>query len=152
MAGERGLGLELTWAATPRAVDVRLLSGFGTSYVKQTVQPLVKSVKKIWPFIAGWRESCALWGRRFDEQAPDCVVALGGYAAGPAAYVAAKRGVPVVLLNPDALPGLANRFLIKRATTVVTQWPLSSAQANHIKGRVKALGVPDSGGVDAADA
>ena len=148
LAGERGLGLELTWAATPRAVDQRLLSGFGTSYVKQTVQPLVKSVKKIWPFIVGWRESCALWGRRFGEQAPDCVVALGGYAAGPAAYVASKRGIPVVLLNPDALPGLANRFLFKHSTTVVTQWAWEAAgaggkwKANHIRGRVKALGCP----------
>ncbi|MGN6370231.1 MAG: UDP-N-acetylglucosamine--N-acetylmuramyl-(pentapeptide) pyrophosphoryl-undecaprenol N-acetylglucosamine transferase [Phycisphaerae bacterium] len=145
LAADRGMGLELTWAATPRAVDQRLLSGFGTSYVKQSVQPLVKSVKKIWPFISGWRESCGVWERRFAEERPDCVVALGGYAAGPAAYVGGKRGVPVVLLNPDALPGLANRFLIKRATTVVTQWPLGAERTKHIKGSVKALGCPIRG-------
>ncbi|HUO08643.1 MAG TPA: UDP-N-acetylglucosamine--N-acetylmuramyl-(pentapeptide) pyrophosphoryl-undecaprenol N-acetylglucosamine transferase [Phycisphaerae bacterium] len=150
LAEAKGMGLELTWAATPRAVDQRLLSGFGEGYVKQPVQPLVKSIGKLIGFVKGWRESCGIWGRRFmsPEQRPDCVVALGGYAAGPAAYVAGKRGVPVVLLNPDALPGLANRFLIKRATTVVTQWAWGAAgvggreYAKHIKGKVKALGCP----------
>src|SRR5690349_9443121 len=35
--------LDILWAATPRSVDQRLLSGFGANYVKQPVQPLVKS-------------------------------------------------------------------------------------------------------------
>ena len=46
-------------------------------------------------FWRGWRESCGYWSERFGREKVDCVVALGGYAAGPAAYVAAKRGVPV---------------------------------------------------------
>jgi len=70
------------------------------------------------------------------------VVALGGYAAGPAAFVAAKRKIPVVLLNPDALPGLANRLLLKRADVVVTQWALKEEFTRGIKGKVKVLGCP----------
>jgi UDP-N-acetylglucosamine--N-acetylmuramyl-(pentapeptide) pyrophosphoryl-undecaprenol N-acetylglucosamine transferase len=137
-----GLNVELLWAATPRPVDQRLLSKFGDRYIRQPVQPLVKAVGKLWGFWRGWRESCRYWTAYFSEHDVHCVVALGGYAAGPASYVAAKRGIPVVLLNPDALPGLANRFLLKRADVVVTQWPLAAAYQGAIKGKAKALGCP----------
>ncbi len=144
-AAAQGVGIELIWAATPRPVDQRLLTKFGEHYIKQPVQPLVKSVKKLWGFWRGWSESCAFWRTRVERGEVDCVVALGGYAAGPAAYVASKaRGarVPVVLLNPDALPGLANRFLLKRSDVVVTQWPLGAAYQQSLKGVVKPLGCP----------
>jgi UDP-N-acetylglucosamine--N-acetylmuramyl-(pentapeptide) pyrophosphoryl-undecaprenol N-acetylglucosamine transferase len=134
--------IELLWAATPRTVDQRLLSGFGENYIKQPVQPLVKSIKKIWPFLQGWRQSTSFWAKTFSEKKVDCVVALGGYAAGPAAYVAARRGIPVILLNPDALPGLANRFLLKRSNLIITQWPLEKSFTRNLKGEVKALGCP----------
>jgi UDP-N-acetylglucosamine--N-acetylmuramyl-(pentapeptide) pyrophosphoryl-undecaprenol N-acetylglucosamine transferase len=141
VAGMNG-ELELVWAATPRSVDQRLLSKFGERYIQQPVQPLVKSLKKAMSFLKAWRQTCAYWSRRFSMEQVDCVVALGGYAAGPAAYVAWKRGIPVVLLNPDALPGLANRFLLKRSTTVVTQWPLGARYRKMLKATVKPLGCP----------
>ena len=137
LARERGLALALTWSATPRAVDQRLLSGFGADYVRQPVRPMTRSPGQLWAFWRGWRASCALWRRRMATgKGVDCLVAWGGYAAGPAAYVAAKRGVPVVLLNPDAVAGKANRFLWKRADVIVTQF--AAAEEGH----VKALGCP----------
>lgn len=136
-----GGNLEILWAATPRAVDQRLLSGFGERYIQQAVKPLMMSVGKLWGFWRGWRETCNYWGRYFAKNKVDCVVALGGYAAGPAGHVAAKRGIPVVLLNPDALPGRANRFLLKRADIVVTQWAFIGAGEALAK-RVRILGCP----------
>jgi len=134
--------LELIWAATPRAVDQRLLAQFGEGYIRQPVQPLVKSLGKLWAFWTGWRQSCRYWAAYFAQNQVDAVVALGGYAAGPAAYIAAQRGIPVILLNPDALPGRANRFLLKRADVIVTQWPLDPALSRGIADRVKPLGCP----------
>ena len=137
-----GHNLEILWAATPRSVDQRLLSHFGDHYIRQPVQPLVRSIRKLWEFWKGWKHTCRFWADEFTQHQADCVVALGGYAAGPAAYVAAKRGIPIVLLNPDALPGLANRFLLKRADVVVTQWPLAETYLKSIKGVAKDLGCP----------
>jgi UDP-N-acetylglucosamine--N-acetylmuramyl-(pentapeptide) pyrophosphoryl-undecaprenol N-acetylglucosamine transferase len=132
----------LIWAATPRAVDERLLSQFGERYVRQAVQPLVKSFGKLWGFWRGWRDSCQYWAEYFAQRRVDAVVALGGYAAGPAAYVAAKRKIPVALLNPDALPGRANRFLLKRADVIATQWAFGEELSRGLAGRVKVLGCP----------
>jgi len=48
----------------------------------------------------------------------DVVVGFGGYASAPA-YTAARRlGIPVVIHEANALPGLANRMAAKRASGV----------------------------------
>jgi UDP-N-acetylglucosamine--N-acetylmuramyl-(pentapeptide) pyrophosphoryl-undecaprenol N-acetylglucosamine transferase len=48
----------------------------------------------------------------------DVAFGLGGYAAGPILLAAAMRGIPVVIFEPNAQPGLTNRILAKFATRV----------------------------------
>jgi UDP-N-acetylglucosamine--N-acetylmuramyl-(pentapeptide) pyrophosphoryl-undecaprenol N-acetylglucosamine transferase len=42
---------------------------------------------------------------------PHLVIGVGGYSAGPVVLVAALRGVPTMLLEQNAVPGLTNRWL-----------------------------------------
>jgi UDP-N-acetylglucosamine--N-acetylmuramyl-(pentapeptide) pyrophosphoryl-undecaprenol N-acetylglucosamine transferase len=44
---------------------------------------------------------------------PDVVIGVGGYSAGPVVLVAALRGVPTMLLEQNAVPGLTNRLLAR---------------------------------------
>jgi UDP-N-acetylglucosamine--N-acetylmuramyl-(pentapeptide) pyrophosphoryl-undecaprenol N-acetylglucosamine transferase len=44
---------------------------------------------------------------------PDLVVGVGGYSSGPVVLVAALRGVPTMLLEQNAVPGLTNRLLAR---------------------------------------
>ena len=46
------------------------------------------------------------------------VLAVGGYAAVPGALAAAAVGVPLVIQEQNALPGVANRFLAPWATAI----------------------------------
>lgn len=46
---------------------------------------------------------------------PAVVVSVGGYASVPTAVAAAVLGVPVVVCNVDAVPGLANRLVSRLA-------------------------------------
>jgi UDP-N-acetylglucosamine--N-acetylmuramyl-(pentapeptide) pyrophosphoryl-undecaprenol N-acetylglucosamine transferase len=42
---------------------------------------------------------------------PDLVIGVGGYSSGPVVLVAALRGVPTLLLEQNAVPGLTNRLV-----------------------------------------
>jgi UDP-N-acetylglucosamine--N-acetylmuramyl-(pentapeptide) pyrophosphoryl-undecaprenol N-acetylglucosamine transferase len=42
---------------------------------------------------------------------PHLVIGLGGYSSGPVVVAAAARGVPTMLLEQNAVPGLTNRLL-----------------------------------------
>ena len=53
-----------------------------------------------------------------EERKIDVVIGFGGYASAPA-YLAAKRaGVPLVIHEANALPGMANRLGAKNAAAV----------------------------------
>ena len=42
---------------------------------------------------------------------PNVVVGVGGYSSGPLVLLAALRGIPTLLMEQNAMPGLANRLL-----------------------------------------
>ncbi|MFP4054460.1 MAG: UDP-N-acetylglucosamine--N-acetylmuramyl-(pentapeptide) pyrophosphoryl-undecaprenol N-acetylglucosamine transferase, partial [Phycisphaerae bacterium] len=68
---------------------------------------------------------------------------LGGFAAGPVVREAARRGVPAGLLNPDAVPGIANRFLAGKVDVIFTQFePTAERFPDRLRGRIRCVGCP----------
>ena len=57
---------------------------------------------------------------------PRVVVSVGGYASLPASSAAVVLGVPLVLVNVDAVPGAANRLLGRFARASAVGWEGSS--------------------------
>src|SRR3954452_24225525 len=49
--------------------------------------------------------------RIVSKRRPHLVIGVGGYSSGPVVLVAALRGVPTMLLEQNAVPGLTNRLL-----------------------------------------
>ena len=64
-------------------------------------------LRAVW--VAGYGIGAA-W-RVVREFAPDVIFSIGGYASGPTVLAGWLQRVPCVLLEPNAIPGLANRFL-----------------------------------------
>ncbi|MCK4178205.1 glycosyltransferase [Aciditerrimonas ferrireducens] len=54
---------------------------------------------------------------------PAVVVGVGGYASVPVALAGRLLGVPLVVVDVDAVPGLANRFLARFAAATAAAWP-----------------------------
>ncbi len=54
---------------------------------------------------------------------PDFAVGTGGFASGPALYIAAKMGIPTFIQEQNSLPGKTNVFNAKKAKTVFTAYP-----------------------------
>jgi UDP-N-acetylglucosamine--N-acetylmuramyl-(pentapeptide) pyrophosphoryl-undecaprenol N-acetylglucosamine transferase len=54
-----------------------------------------------------------------DDFKPNVVLGMGGFASGPGGIAAKLAGVPVVLHEQNAIPGLTNKLLSKIATKVL---------------------------------
>lgn len=54
---------------------------------------------------------------------PDVVLSVGGYAAGPVSLAARFAGVPVTMLEPNSVLGLANRLLSPFAARAYVAFP-----------------------------
>jgi UDP-N-acetylglucosamine--N-acetylmuramyl-(pentapeptide) pyrophosphoryl-undecaprenol N-acetylglucosamine transferase len=54
---------------------------------------------------------------------PAVAVGVGGYTSIPLALAARALGRPLVVVNVDAVPGLANRLAARLATAVASAWP-----------------------------
>jgi UDP-N-acetylglucosamine--N-acetylmuramyl-(pentapeptide) pyrophosphoryl-undecaprenol N-acetylglucosamine transferase len=53
-----------------------------------------------------------------DREHPSLVLGTGGYVAGPVVWLAARRGIATAILEQDARPGLATRWLAGRVDRV----------------------------------
>ena len=52
--------------------------------------------------------------RVLTRRRPQAVVGAGGYSSGPVVLVASLRGIPTLVLEQNAVPGLTNRLLARR--------------------------------------
>ncbi len=75
-----------------------------------TMQNLLFPIKVLASLWKSWRIV-----RRFR---PDAAIGVGGYASAPAVYVASRMGVPSLIQEQNAFPGIANRILSKHADLI----------------------------------
>ena len=68
------------------------------------------------------------------------VVGFGGYVATPAYLAARRRGVPIVVHEQNALPGIANKVGARLASTVALTFP--STPLTAARGRTEVTGLP----------
>jgi len=92
-----------------RALPIRGLRGRGWRGALQLAWQLPAAVARAWRIIG-----------EFQSQV---VLGVGGYASFPIVVAAWLRGVPSVLLEPNARPGLANRVLGGLARRICTSFP-----------------------------
>ena len=50
--------------------------------------------------------------RLISDRRPSLVLGVGGYSSGPVVLLAALRGIPTMLMEQNAVPGLTNRLLV----------------------------------------
>lgn len=77
-----------------------------------------ENMKTVMRFLKGVRRSKQM----LREFKPDVVIGTGGYVCGPVVYAAAKLGIPSIIHEQNAVPGLTNRFLSKYVSTVAVSF------------------------------
>ena len=63
--------------------------------------------------------------------APGAVLGVGGYASGPGMAAALQLGIPAMALEPNAMPGLANRLVGKRVQAAAVNFASAAAWFSH---------------------
>ncbi|MBN1765552.1 MAG: UDP-N-acetylglucosamine--N-acetylmuramyl-(pentapeptide) pyrophosphoryl-undecaprenol N-acetylglucosamine transferase [Sedimentisphaerales bacterium] len=133
---------EVLFLCTQRQIDEDILKGSGFRYQSLPVVPLPRGIKEVWSFWTGWRASLAHCRDIMQEERPVAVLGLGGFASGPGMKVAAGMGIPVGMLNPDAVPGKANRYGRKFANRIFLQWQESLAFFGIDENKCEVTGCP----------
>ncbi len=88
--------------------------------------------------------ACAAAWRRLGAFRSDIVISVGGYASVPAVAAAWLRRIPVVLVEPNAVPGRANRAAARIARRVFVQFDAAARVFARTTGgdRVRTPGIP----------
>ncbi len=110
------------FCTTEKPIDEEILTDGAWDWMPQPVTPVPRNPVHWWRFYRDWRTSLRLCRELVREEKIAAVLGLGGYASGPALKVASELGIPAAMLNPDAVPGKANRWAAKYCGRIFTQF------------------------------
>jgi UDP-N-acetylglucosamine--N-acetylmuramyl-(pentapeptide) pyrophosphoryl-undecaprenol N-acetylglucosamine transferase len=127
--------------ATERAIDERVLATERCDLVRQTLPALRRAPWRWLRIYLGFRRSCLLCRARLLNDRPLAVIGTGGLGSVPAVREAVRAEIPTALINPDAVPGRANRFLASSVDVIFAQWA-SAIPAFPRTARVVVSGCP----------
>ena len=128
----RSMGVEVSWLGTRVGIESRLVPAAGFPFHVSKVaglrgQGFARWLAAPWLLLRSGLRSIAVLAR----VRPHVVLGMGGYGAGPGGIVARLLGVPLVIHEQNAVPGLTNRILARLATRVLEAFPASFAARRH---------------------
>ncbi|WP_448060129.1 UDP-N-acetylmuramate--L-alanine ligase [Cellulomonas hominis] len=116
--------LDVTVLGTAEGLEARLVPERGFPLAEIPRVPLPRRPTTDWFHLPRLlRSAVETAGHVIDETGALVVVGFGGYVATPAYLAARARGIPVVVHEQNARPGLANRLGARRAAAVAVTFP-----------------------------
>lgn len=130
-------GVRITALGTEQGLESRLVParGFDLRIVPKVPLPRRPSVDLL-RLPGRLKAAVDSAGRAIDETGAEVVVGFGGYVSTPAYVAARRRGVPIVIHEQNARPGLANRLGARLTAYVATTF--SATRLPH----ARHLGMP----------
>src|SRR6266568_915180 len=122
--GDAGRGIEPVLVGAERGIEAQVLPRYPFRHHLLPMEPIYR--RTWWNNVRALVTAGRAWravGRVLDAEQPVIVVGTGGYAAGPVVWRAQQRGLPTVLQEQNAFPGLATRWLARRARQVHLGFP-----------------------------
>lgn len=84
-------------------------------YRKPTLKNLVRNVGTVWYMVTAGQVSASI----LKEFRPDIAIGTGGYVCGPILRKALKMGIPVLVHESNAFPGITVKALAKEGATIL---------------------------------
>lgn len=133
--------VRIAFAGSGKAAEQRHVLLAGYEYVAISCRPRPKRVFESWAFVAqnvrGLREA----KQYLRTNCVHAVVGLGGYASFAMAWAAANAGIPMILLEQNAIAGRATRRLAPHASLVCVAFD-SARETLQAGGPIRAIGNP----------
>jgi UDP-N-acetylglucosamine--N-acetylmuramyl-(pentapeptide) pyrophosphoryl-undecaprenol N-acetylglucosamine transferase len=103
---------QITFAGTARGIEARVIprEGFGLDLIRSSGLKGKSLTTAIRGAVIAPVSLIDAWSI-VSQRKPDLVIGVGGYSSGPVVLVAWLRGVPTMVLEQNAVPGLTNRLL-----------------------------------------
>lgn len=133
--------VDVVFAGTPRGLEGKVLPPLGYTVELLDVEPMKgggpsRAIRGALVAAKAMRHATGLMGRI----RPAAILSVGGYAAGPAALAGVRMRIPLAILEPNSILGLANRLLAPFAKRAYVAWDETARVFRGDKARV--YGVP----------
>src|SRR5882672_9374818 len=118
------LGHDVVLVGAQRGIEARILPRHPFRFYLLPIEPLYR--RQWWRNVLlplMWLRATRATERVLREEQPAIVIGTGGYAAGPVVLRAQQVGIPTVLQEQNAFPGLTQRWLARRARQVYLGFP-----------------------------
>jgi UDP-N-acetylglucosamine--N-acetylmuramyl-(pentapeptide) pyrophosphoryl-undecaprenol N-acetylglucosamine transferase len=132
---------QITFVGTGRQQERQWVEAEGFSYRAIPCRARPQRLRDVLPFVLDNLRGYLAARRLLRETDCTVVVGLGGYASVPAARAAIDRGIPLVLLEQNVVPGRATRWLARRAAAVCAAFAETRNKLPHPE-RVVVTGNP----------
>ena len=118
----------VTFAGTARGLEARIVprEGFELDLVRSAGLKGKSALARLRGALLLGPGAIDAW-RIITRRKPDVVIGVGGYSAGPVVLAAALRGVPTMVLEQNAMPGLTNRLLARWVSAAAVTYVQSLA-------------------------
>jgi len=136
---ERQPDAEILYIGAKGGMEERLVPQAGFAFKSIVVQgfrrkisfgALKENIVTVKKAISAGREA----KKMIQEFQPDICIGTGGYVSGPVLRAAAKMGIPTLIHEQNAYPGVTNKMLSKHATRVMLAMPDAR---KHFKGNCR---------------
>ena len=135
-------GVEVVFVGSERGLEGQVVPQAGYQLETLPIRGLPRRINiESLSFAAGLSLSLAKSARLIKKHGPAAVVGMGGFASFPMVIVAARLGLPTLIHEQNAVPGLANRWLSRRVDLVALSF---NDHLEMVKGAkiVKVVGNP----------
>jgi UDP-N-acetylglucosamine--N-acetylmuramyl-(pentapeptide) pyrophosphoryl-undecaprenol N-acetylglucosamine transferase len=139
-------GLRPLFLVSDRKLDGEILTKANLPFEPLPAKPFVKNPLKWLSIYQAHQASQVVVKKLIEAHEAVAVVAMGGFVCPPAVIAAEKAGIPVLLVNLDAVPGKANKMLATHANQIFSAYQVTDFPVSQVIGvpmRRSAVGPSD---------
>jgi UDP-N-acetylglucosamine--N-acetylmuramyl-(pentapeptide) pyrophosphoryl-undecaprenol N-acetylglucosamine transferase len=133
---------EIHFFCSTRDIDAQILRQTAFEYTQLPAKGLFLRPDRLIAFCTSFFTSYRTAKQVIAESDSATVLGIGGYVAAPVCRAAHKLGIPVVLINVDIVPGLANKMIARWADEVFVQFEETAQHFARKKVQITAVGCP----------